>query len=90
MTQISVNQFRDNLKHYAELAIHNHEVIEVVRRNGQDIVVMSAEDWRSIEETLFVLQNIPLMAQIEASVQTHAHHRGRPLSPEEADALDRF
>ena len=90
MTNISVNQFRDNLKHYAELAIQNHEVITVTRRNGQDFVVMSAEDWKGIEETFFVLENPRLMLQIQTSLDSHNNHKGRPLSPEESDEINRF
>ena len=90
MPHISVNQFRDNLKHYAELATKNHEVITVSRRNGEDIVIMSAEDWSGIEETFFVLQNTQLMSQIQHSIDTHTKGQGHHLSPEETNEINRF
>lgn len=90
MNNISVNQFRDHLKHYADLAIQSHEVITVTRRKGEDIVIMSAEDWHSIEETLFVLENPRLMLQIHQSLESHLQQKGRPLTPEESDEINRI
>lgn len=89
MTNISVNQFRDNLKYYADLTVKNHEVITVSRRNHPDIVIMGAEDWQNIEETFYVLQNPHLMVQIESSLDSHMNHKGRPMAPEESDEINR-
>jgi len=88
MATISVNQFRDNLRYYADLATKNHEPVTVTRRNGGDFVVLSVDDWASVEETLFVLQNESLMQQIQASAKTHLRGQGRKLSPEESDEID--
>ncbi|HLF67403.1 MAG TPA: type II toxin-antitoxin system Phd/YefM family antitoxin [Gammaproteobacteria bacterium] len=90
MTTVSVNQFRDNLRQYADLATKNHEPVTVTRRNGGDFVVVSVEDWRSLEETLYVLQNKSLMQQIESSIKTHKKGKGRPLSQKEIDEINRI
>ena len=76
MDTISVNQFRDNLKHFVEQAITQHLPIKVTRRNGKDFVVVSAEDWEREQETLFVLQNSSLVMQIAESARTHAERSG--------------
>jgi len=47
MNNISVNQFRDNLKAYVEQTVSEHEPIEVTLRSGDDFIVLSAEDWDS-------------------------------------------
>ena len=39
--------------------------------------VMSSKDWEHNQETLYVLQNKPLMQQIAASLQTHQAKAGR-------------
>lgn len=39
--------------------------------------VISLEDWERDQETLYVLQNKPLMQQIAASLQTHQDNAGR-------------
>ncbi|MFI4955900.1 MAG: type II toxin-antitoxin system Phd/YefM family antitoxin [Gammaproteobacteria bacterium] len=88
MTTISVNQFRDKLRYYVDLATKNHEPVTVTRRSGDDFIVISLDDWQSLEETLYVLQNQSLMKQIEESAETNKKKKGRPLSQEEQDEID--
>lgn len=88
MSTISVNQFRDNLRYYADLVTKDHEPVTVTRRNGEAFVVLSAQDWKSIEETLYVLENQSIMKQIQDSAVTHQKGHGRRLSPKESDEID--
>ena len=83
---VSVNQFRANLKHYVDEAIDNHEPLTVSRKNGEDFVVLSAEDYERERETLYVLGNKSLMRQIEASLSTFQKRSGRTVTLEELDA----
>lgn len=76
MDTISVNKFRDNLKSCVEQVIKAHIPLKVTRRNGEDFVVVSADDWEREQETLYVLQNTGLMKQIAASMGTHAKEEG--------------
>jgi len=83
MDNISVNKFRDNLKSFVEQVIINHSALKVTRRNGEDFVVISADDWEREQETLYILQNNDLMKQIAASSATHAKNKGyRPTAGE--------
>ena len=52
MDSVSVNQFRAKLKHYVERVIQDRQPLKVTRRNGEDFVVISAEDWEREQETL--------------------------------------
>lgn len=79
MNSVSVNQFRDNLKHFVEQVISQHIPLKVTRRNGEDFVVVSADDWEREQETLYVLQNQSLMQQIAQSMKTHT--QGGSYSP---------
>ncbi len=72
METVSVNQFRDNLKTFVEQVVSNHNPIKVTRRAGEAFVVMSADDWEREQETLYVLQNSSLMAQIATSLSTYS------------------
>lgn len=90
MDTVSVNQFRDNLKSFVEQVVSNHTPIKVTRRAGEAFIVVSADDWEREQETLFVLQNQSLMAQIAASLATHTHKSGYTPNPEEMDAITRF
>lgn len=73
---LSVNQFRANLKQYVDLAIDNHEPLQVSRKNGEAFVVMSLEDYEREQETLYVLGNTSLMGQIQDSLQTYKEGKG--------------
>ena len=68
---LSVNLFRSNLKHYVDRVIDDHEPLEVMRNNGESFVVISAEDYRREQETLYVLGDKVLMVQIWTSLKTY-------------------
>jgi len=87
MESTSVNRFRENLKSFVERVVANHEPLKVTRRRGEDFVVVSADDWRQEQETLYVLQNRDLMRQIAASVETHAGGTGRQPKAGELDEI---
>ncbi len=54
MNQVTANHFRQNLKAEVDNLIDSHEVLRVKRRRGGDFVVLSADDWGAIEETLYL------------------------------------
>jgi antitoxin YefM len=87
METITVNQFRDNLRAHVDKVLTNHEPLKVSRRNGGAFVILGAEDWEREQETLFVLQNQSLMAQIARSAETYALGAGRRFTPEELDEI---
>jgi antitoxin YefM len=76
MESVSVNRFRDNLKNFVEQSINEHVPIKVTRRNGEDFIVLSADDWEREQETLYILQNNELMKQIAVSTVSHASNEG--------------
>jgi len=88
MIQLSVNKFRSNLKSFVEQSINDHIPIRVRRRAGRDFIVMSAEDWEREQETLYVLQNSSLMAQINESLKTHNSDTGYKPTKEELDEIN--
>ena len=87
MDSISVNRFRDNLKSFVEQVVSQHIPIKVTRRNGEDFVVLSAEDWEREQETLYVLQNNDLMKQIAASTASHSENEGYTPTTKELDEI---
>lgn len=89
MRELSVNKFRASLKDSVEHVIRDHEVLRITRRNGDDFVVISAEDWERDQETLYILQNSSLMEQVIHSLQTHKEGRGYTPNREELDEINR-
>jgi len=94
MHSVSVDTFRGNLREHIEKIIAYHRPLKVTAGDGADFVVISAEDWEREQETLFVLQDRSLMAQIARSAATHAAGTGhRPPQEQLAQdigALDRL
>ena len=80
---LSVNQFRANLKQYVDLAVDNHEPLEVTRKNGESFVVMSLDDYNREQETLYVLGNNSLMGQIQGSLKTYNTKSGHTPTSDE-------
>ena len=58
MYEVSVNEFRAHLKREVDRVVEDRQVLRVTRRRGQDFVVVAADDWSAIEETLF-LNRVP-------------------------------
>lgn len=87
MDTVSVNKFRDNLKSFVEQVTSKHMPIKVTRRNGEDFVVVSADDWEREQETLYVLQNNDLMKQIASSVGSHVNGAGYTPTAKELDEI---
>ena len=87
MDSVSVNKFRENLKYFIEQVVSGHIPLKVTRRNGEDFVVLSAEDWEREQETLYVLQNNSLMQQIADSIATHNQKSGYLPTEEELNEI---
>ncbi|MEA3286286.1 MAG: type II toxin-antitoxin system Phd/YefM family antitoxin [Candidatus Marinimicrobia bacterium] len=88
MIEVSVNQFRANIKSFVDQALSDHSTIRVKRRVGHDFVVQSAEDWEREQETLFVLQNASLSKQLIESIETHTTQAGYSPTEEELDEIN--
>ncbi len=87
MNSVSVNKLRDNLKGYVEQVVEDHQPLKITRRNGEDFVVLSADDWEREQETLYVLQNSGLMKQIADSMTSHQSQKGYIATTEELDEI---
>jgi len=53
-----------------------------------ETITVSAQEWQSLQETLYVLQNSDLMRQIADSTETYRQGKGYIPAAEELNALD--
>ncbi len=88
MIEVSVNQFRANIKSFVDQALSDHSTIRVKRRIGHDFVVQSMEDWEREQETLYVLQNSSLAKQLVESIETYTEGTGYSPTSEEIDEIN--
>ncbi len=54
---ISLDKFRANLKTTCDQVCDDHEPVLVTRRNGEDVVVVSKEDYSSMIETAYLTRS---------------------------------
>ncbi|MGH8770904.1 MAG: type II toxin-antitoxin system Phd/YefM family antitoxin [Burkholderiales bacterium] len=54
MTAIAFSQFRKRMNELLKTVKETGEPLTVTRADGNDFVIMSAEEWSSIQETLHV------------------------------------
>lgn len=78
MNEITANHFRENLKSEIDKVIREHRALRVRRRNGEDFVVLGADDWCAIEETLYLNQTPGLVDSIRHAADEPLE-KGTPL-----------
>ena len=87
MNAISINQFTNNIQDFINQVIEQHTPLKITSQNGEDFIIISAEDWEQQQETLFVLQNSELMQQINDSLATHSQNKGHLLNQEQLNEI---
>jgi antitoxin YefM len=72
MTTIPLAEARANLSRLVDEAVRTHQRVEVTRQGRRAAVLLSAEDYDAIMETLDILSDVELMGEIreaEAEVE---------------------
>ncbi|WP_313405110.1 type II toxin-antitoxin system Phd/YefM family antitoxin [Aeromicrobium sp.] len=83
MTTLSLADARANLSKIVESAVTTHERFDVTRNGDRAVVVMSADDYDSLLETLDILSHPDEVAAIREALAGDA---GRRSSLEEVQA----
>ena len=56
-TTVSYTEARNHLKEIMDTVAKDHITVRIQRRGGENAVVMSESDYRSLQETLHLLSN---------------------------------
>ena len=80
MEVLSYSVFRQTLSSVLDKVNEDSVPIQITRKGGRGAVVMSVEDYESLEETLYILQNKSLSKQMARSMETHKKGMGRKAS----------
>ena len=54
---VSYSEIRQNLKTSFDKVCYDHEPLLVTRKNGENVVVISEDDFRSLQETAYLCQS---------------------------------
>ena len=57
MDTLTISDTRANLKAVLDRVVADKAPIAIARQRGESVVMISASEWRSIEETLYLLQS---------------------------------
>jgi len=57
MDSISISEVRANFKSVVERVVADRVPLAITRQKGEGVVMISASEWTSIEETLYLLQS---------------------------------
>ena len=87
MEVLSYSTFRQTLASVLDKVNEDSVPIQITRKGNKGAVVLSVEDYEQLEETLYVLQNKSLSAQIEKSIQTHEAGKGRKANKDVMDEI---
>ena len=55
MQTVSYTEARDNLKQVMDKAVADRAPILIIRQRGENVVMVSAEEWAGMEETLHLM-----------------------------------
>lgn len=69
MNEMTANYFREHLMAAVDEVVGNHDTLRVTRRNGDDFVVIGADDWEAITETVHLNQVPGLVSSIQDAAQ---------------------
>ena len=55
MKVVNYTDLRSNLKKWLDLVVNNVEEVIIKRKNNQDLVIISLEEYNSLKETAYLL-----------------------------------
>jgi antitoxin YefM len=67
MQVVSFSELRKDMKHIMDMTQDRHEPLIITRKNG-NMVMMSLDDYNSLEETAYILRNPRNAQRILASI----------------------
>lgn len=84
--ETTLSKLRSNLKRYADQAVSHRVPIRVRRRNGEDLILMSAEEYESLAETAHLLASPKNAARLLEALARARKGKGTPSTVEELRA----
>jgi antitoxin YefM len=85
---VSYSDARDHLKTHLDYVVNNSQTLVIVRKNGDDVVMMARKDYESLEETLYLLSS-PKNRKHLLSV-TKNKSKGKRVTLKSQKEIDKF
>ena len=86
MTAVNISQAREQLFPLVRRVNEDHVVIEIVSRHGGNAILMSAEDYESLQETLYLFSTRANATHILRGLAEAREGRAEPVDVEMLEA----
>ncbi len=68
MQTMSFSQMRQNLATAIDTVVNNHSPIIITRQNKEPVVMISLDDYKSIEETAYLMQSMTNASRLNSAI----------------------
>jgi len=87
MKTTTYSDFRQNLKRFLDSTAESHSPLVITRQEGNNMVVMSLEDYNSHMETIYLLSNSKNAEHLKRSMWQIEHGFVKEFTEEEFNTL---
>jgi antitoxin YefM len=71
MDAITYTNLRQNLKSYMDKVFNDHDPLIITRKNNENVVLMSVDEYNSLMETNYLLSNKINAEHLQKSINQH-------------------
>jgi antitoxin YefM len=71
MDAVSYSDLRQNLKSYMDKVYNDHDPLIITRKNNENLVLVSVDEYNSLIETNYLLSNEENAAHIKKSIDQY-------------------
>lgn len=76
METITFSQTRQQLAHTMDSVVNNHTPVVITRQNKESVVMISLEDYKSIEETAYLMQSSRNASRLNSAISKLESEQG--------------
>ena len=87
MELINYKAFRNNLTRNLNKVIDDARIVVVSRSKGKNVVVMSLEEYNSIQETLHITKSAANRKRLDSAITEMEKEQGFPVMTDSSDFM---
>ena len=69
MVSATASEVRNNFKNYLDMVNEDSEELLIIRERGANAVLVGEDDWRSIQETLLIYEDVNVLDSMRRSLR---------------------
>ncbi len=77
MEAVNYSELRKSLKSVLDGVCENHEPVIITRKNSDNLVLLSYEDYSAIEETAYLLRSPKNAKRLRESIESFRKNEGK-------------